>query len=439
MEKFGALFKLGLIYLYRYRRRYGFLCAALVFGFAVVTFITSIKDRMRDNVYYAAQSHYAGDIIAVGRDAGMYDTHLGQNEIAAVLDAARDAGIGPERTVMRTLFGNRGIVYYYGTAVRLKYVLGVDWEDEAFDRLDFAGEARIPAGAGAEGSENAVILSEPAADELGVRIGDGVTLEVETVRGQKNTGTFVVCGIVRDTSIFGYHKVYVSRTTLNRMTGLDDGDCSSVGFFLKDRRDAERKRAALQKALEGRVPTAPLVRDRTEYAEQGAVPWTGIRVFLLTLPVYLSEVSDLLNAVNIIAYFLFAMMLAIILVSAAVTYRLIIHERAKELGIMRAVGFYGGDLRGVLWTEAGALGAASLAAGFLLALVLSFCLSLVSFSWFPSFEIFMSGGKLTSLFLPKTMLINIASVFAALFAAVWFPAFAASRKPLPLLLSGEST
>ncbi|MCL2602501.1 MAG: hypothetical protein FWD91_06775, partial [Treponema sp.] len=64
MEKFFVLVKLGFKYLYRYRRRYSFLMAALVFCFAIVTFITSMKDGMYDNLYHTAQSHYAGDIVA---------------------------------------------------------------------------------------------------------------------------------------------------------------------------------------------------------------------------------------------------------------------------------------------------------------------------------------------------------------------------------------
>ena len=166
-------------------------------------------------------------------------------------------------------------------------------------------------------------------------------------------------------------------------------------------------------------------------------PWEGTRVFLYTMPVYLSEVSDLLGAMNIIAYFLYGMMLLIILVSAAVTYRLILHERSKEIGVMRTIGFYGGDLRMVLWAELFALGCAALLAGFLLAWILGQALTLLSFSWLPSFEIFMKDGKLISMYLPKTVIINIVSVFVVLSAATLVPAFRSSKKSLTGLLSGE--
>jgi ABC-type antimicrobial peptide transport system permease subunit len=131
------------------------------------------------------------------------------------------------------------------------------------------------------------------------------------------------------------------------------------------------------------------------------------------------------------------MMLLIIFVSAAVTYRLILHDRTRELGVMRALGFYGSDLRLVLWAEIFAVGIISLIAGFLFALILNWLVSFLSFSWFPSFEIFMKNGKLEALYLPKTMLVNAASLFLVLFAMALFPSFLASKKNLPGLLSGE--
>jgi ABC-type lipoprotein release transport system permease subunit len=434
MGRYLALFRLGIKYLYRYRRRYGFLLAALALGFAVVTLITSAKDGMSNNVYYSAQSHYAGDIVAAGYPAGISQRYLKEEEIAAILKAADAAGINTRYTVKRTLFGEKGVVYYNGAAIQLKYVIGSDWEGEThlFSKMSFDGPAELPAG------DDGIILSVPVAGKLGARLGDSLILETETIRGQKNTGVFIVRGIVRDTSIFGYYKVYVSRKSLNRLIGFRAEDCSTIGFFLDNPDATERQRKRFHAILSDQIQTGPLVYDRAELERETTQPWEGTMVFLHTMSVYLSEVSDLLGAMNIIAYFLYGMMLLIILVSAAVTYRLILYERSKEMGIMRAIGFCGGDLRMVLWAEMSALGCAALLIGFLLAWILGQVLALLPFSWIPSFEIFMKDGKLMSLYLPETMMINVASVFLVLFAAVSVPAFRSSQKSLSGLLSGES-
>ena len=432
-EKIIVLLKLALKYLNRYKRRYGFLFSALVFGFAVVTFITSIKDGMYNNAYYSAQSHYAGDITAVGYDytAGMQ--HMEENEISEIINTAESINLKPEHIVLRSLFREDGVVYFNGNSLWLKYIVGCDWESEEhlFSKMDFLFP-REAAG------DDGVILSAPVASRLGAVMGDSIIIEVDTIWGQKNTGVFIVRGIVKDSSIFGYYKVYISRLVLNRLLLFNDADCSSIGFFFASNSNIEQKRLSLQNALFDKIQMGPLVYDRDELLRERGKRTEGIRISLYTMPVYLSEISDLLDAMNILTYFIYGMMLLIIFVSAAVTYRLILHERAREMGIMRAIGFYGGDLRLVLWTEIAVLGIFSLIAGFLLAVLLSGAASFLSFSWFPSFEIFQKNGKLSVLYMPKTVLINAVLVFAALICASFFPSLRASKRKLLSLLSGEA-
>jgi len=440
MEKFLAVFRLGLKYLYRYRRRYIFFMAALVFCYAIVTVITSIKDGMYDSIYYNAQTHYAGDIVAVGYDDDTPADYLrlGQDEISAILNAAAGgadaggAGINPQHTILRTSIGAKGIVYFNGSAVQLKYLVGSDWDREMWllDKMSF----EEPYGAL---DDDSIILSVPVARLLGAKTGDSVIIEAGTRWGQKNTGIFFVKGIVKDSSIFGYYKAYISRLSLNRLIAYEDGECSSIGFFFADPGVAEQKRRQLQNILSGQLQIGPLVYNRDQISVEKSIPWKGVKVFLYTLPVYLSEISGLLDAINILAYLLYGMMLIIISVSAAVTYRLILHERAREMGIMRVIGFYGADLQLVLWSEIFVIGLISLAAGFLLALFLGWAVSLVSFSWFPGFEIFSRNGRLMPLYLPVTTLTNMLFICIVLFIMALFPSFRASRKNLPGLLSGE--
>ncbi|MCL2609954.1 MAG: ABC transporter permease [Treponema sp.] len=446
MDKTLALVRLGLKYLYRYRRRYGFLLAALTFSFTIVTLITSLRDGMYDNLYHAAQSHYAGDIVAVGYDSEIgRRQRMGEEEVRQILDAAELAGIRIDHTVLRTLHFMEAVVHFNGVAVSLRHLVGSDWDAEAamFARLDFEQ------GPEPEIGDDGILLSLPTARILGARLGDSVVLETEGHLGQKNTGLFIVRGIVRDATVFGYYKAYVSRLSLNRLLLYGDGDSSQVGFFLgggdgraspaRVNRDREALHAALGQIGDGRFELLPLVNNREEFNRERRNPVGDARVgvSLYTLAVYLSEVSDMLRAMNLMTYFLYTMMLLIIFVSAAVSYRLILHERTRELGVMRTIGFYGADLRLVLWVEVCGVGLVSIVAGFVLARLLSLGILLLSFSWFPSFEIFMRDGRLTALYLPGTVLLNVVSVFLLLAFAAIFPSFRASRRNLPELLRGE--
>jgi ABC-type lipoprotein release transport system permease subunit len=324
------------------------------------------------------------------------------------------------------------MLYYNGTAVRLKYVTGVDWENEAayFDNISYENPPTAPLG------DNEILISAPLAHTLSARPGDSLVLEVYTRTGQKNTGSFIVAGIVKDATIFGYHKSFLSRVALNRLIGNDPGDCSAVGLYFSDRRGIAKKQSLLRDELAKHIQTGPLVRNREELYRDPDGWISGVMVFVVTIPVFLSEVADLLGAMNILTYFLYVIMLLIILVSAAVTYRLILHERIREIGTMRAIGFYEKDIRHILLAETAGLAIISMAVGLILARLFAWGISFVSFSWFPGFDIFMKNGKLTALYLPKTMTLNSVAAFCMLFTAVWFPAFRQSRRPLPPMLSG---
>jgi len=436
MEKIILLINLGVKYLRRYRRRYAFLLAALVFCFAIVTFITSSKDSMYNNVYYSAQSHYAGDIIAVGYNNNIQFTHyIGNEQARSILEAVKESGINPVFTVKRTYFNDTGAVYFNGIPVIQKYVIGCDWENEEhlFSKMNFSSPVTSPL------HNDSIIISSPVAKHLNAKEGDIVTLEVTNNWGQKNTGQFTIDGIVQDTSIFGYFKAYISRVTLNRLISFKDDDCSVMGFFFNDASAVEKNRAVLQETLKKKTSTGPLVYNRAErdweLSEQWK--WNKTKIFLYTLPVYLSEIASLMDAMDLLTYLLYGVMLIIILVSASVTYRLILHERTKEIGVMRSIGFFSGDLRLVLWTEIFILGVISIAAGFLLSCLFSIAASFISFSWFPSFEIFLQNGRLTPLFLSGTVVLNIVLTMLILILAALIPAMRASNKNLPSLLSGE--
>ncbi|MDR3356431.1 MAG: FtsX-like permease family protein [Spirochaetaceae bacterium] len=435
--KVKELFNLSLKYVVSYRRRYRFLFSALVLGFCIISVIGSLKDGMADAIYYSAQNHYSGDIIIAGFEKELEaDHHIYAETVPLIRQKIEEAEINPDKEILRTMQNNAdNIIYYNGNAVPLKYVVGVDWDAEA----DYFGSLTFVEGGPPSGFDDGTILiSAPVAAYVGAHIGDLVLMETETLYGQKNTTFFTIGGIVDDRSLFGYYKSFVSRRALNAVIGFAADDCSTIGLFFKDRPGVEAKRKKLQAALEGVVPLRPLVYDRQAFSDEQDWNWTGVMFFLLTVPVYVSEVTQILQALNIIAYFLYVMMLLIILVSAGVTYRLILHERTKEIGTMRAVGFYAKDIRRVLLVEAFFLATVSLVTGLFITLFINWVVSRLSFSWFPSFEIFLKNGRLLAMYNPFATAFNVTAIYAILFLAVYTPSFSLSRGPLPEMLSGAA-
>jgi ABC-type lipoprotein release transport system permease subunit len=389
---------------------------------------------MADGIYYSARDHYSGDIIIAGFETGTKaDNHIEADAIPLIRRKIEEAGIRPDREVLRTMQNRDSVIHYNGGAVPVKYVTGVDWQNEK----DYLDSRSFAEGGGTDTfDERTMLVSVPIADYLGARTGDLVVLETETRTGQKNTAAFIVGGVIDDRSIFGYYKVFVSRTAINGIIGFDPEECSTIGLFFNDRSSVEGKRQRLQAALEGVLPIRPPVYNRDGFREAQDWNWDGVMLFLLTVSVYVSEVSQILGALNILSYFLYMMMLLIILVSAAVTYRLILRERLKEIGTMRALGVSGADVRKILSAEAFILATVSIIAGFALTLIVNQAISGLSFAWFPGFESFLRDGRLSAVYNPLATAFNIASVYVIMLIAVGVPSAQASRAPLPELLTG---
>ncbi|GMO26368.1 MAG: hypothetical protein Ta2F_01910 [Termitinemataceae bacterium] len=431
------IFKLSVKYLLRYKRRFSFLFSALTFGFCIVTVIVSLKDGMSDAVYSSAQGHYAGDIVFGGYDVDFgLKRHLDKDavdKINTALETARHKKeIDPVNIVYRTMLHAFNL-YYNGDALELKYLIGVDWENEKdyFDGLNYSGAGR------ANCDLRSIIISEPVAGRLGIKIGDSVLIELQDRFKQKNTAVLIVAAIVKDSSIFGYYKAFMDRSVLNQLIGFEQGECSLVGVYVKNKNTTEHSREVLQKELEDKIQLTPLVYTRDQWDKAEDVNNGKLITAILTLKVYISEISQILDAVNLLAAFLYVMMLLIILVSAGVTYRLILHERTKEIGTMRAMGAGESSVRAMLVIEALLLASAALVSGFILARLAAWGVSLISFSWMPSFEIFLKQGRLEAAYKITAILKNIAAVYIVVFVAVFFPVYKASVTPLPQILSGS--
>jgi putative ABC transport system permease protein len=413
-----------------HKKRYLFLMVALSFGIGVITTLTSIKEGMEQNLYYAAQSHYAGDIVILGDDKRIKEKHRIPDS-QKIIDLIEKIDLPIVKIIKRTQI-SKGTLYFNGAAVRQKYVFGVDWKEE----IDYFDSIEYTAVAGNPFAPQSIMISSPVAQELSVQLGDMLTLEVQAKSGQINTGAFIVGGIIDDSSIFGYYKSYISRVELNNLIKYTKEQSSAIGLYLAQGASIENVADILYKSLNDELKMAPLLKNRDELSRERKKSWTGVKYFILTLPVYLSEVSELLLAIELISYFLYILMILIIIVSVLVTYRLILHEREKEIGTMRAIAFTQGEIISLLMMEAFILFLLSLFIGFFMARITIFGISFFPLNWMPSIEIFMKNGKITAIYSWRTTLINSGIVLISLLPAVFWPVYNASKQPLAVVLTG---
>lgn len=420
-------------YLSGHYRRFIFLIIAVGFGFAIITTMTALYEGMYRNVYRAARQHYGGQLFVLGFHKQYGNMELIRDD-KTILQAIETLNKKPIRMVKRTLFFADGILYFAGNSSRQKYVYGVDWdiEKEEFAKLDYA----YGSSAGMTGT-NGILISLPVAKQIKAKIGDDIILKVRTKTGQSNTGTFIVRGIIRDESIFGYYKCFVDRRYLNSLLGLEKSDYSSLGLYYGKSVDIGKQAALLYTQLAKKLPMAPMIHTKEEYSFQLEQHWKGIRYFVMTLQIFVSQVADLLTAMERISYFLYIIIGIIVLVSISVTYKLIIHERMSEIGTMRAIGLQRSDILKILITEALFIFIISVVLGGVVSLLILWIISFFSFSFIPGFDIFMYKGRLLPYFTFNDIVTNIVLLAAIISPALWIPSFRASRLKLTIALSGD--
>jgi putative ABC transport system permease protein len=219
--------------------------------------------------------------------------------------------------------------------------------------------------------------------------------------------------------------------------GLAPGEYSALGLYLPRGVKPEKAAEKLYQSLSTRLPSVPAIWDKDEFKREAGAKWEGIRYFIVPLKMYISEVDDLLVAMNITSYVVFAMIVLIVLVSVNVTYKLVIYDRIREIATLRALGMQKRSIRAILLTEAFYLFIISLAGGLLLSGLFLLSVSLVSFSWIPGFEIFTRGGKLVGVIRLETLGLNALLLLGIVLPSALVPVFRASGISLPLALSKE--
>ncbi len=377
--------------------------------------MSSVFEGMYRNVYNSAKNHYGGDLIVLGFDKESGNMAL-INDEEKVIQAAEKAGIKGSRVLRRTSLFADGILYFEGNSSRQKNVTGVDFENEKeyFESLEI-----IEGSTDFKEKRKSILISDLSAEKLEVKAGDNIVLKSRTFKGQANTAEFVVSGIFKDRSIFGFYKCFIDIKSLNSLLAFDNEKCSTLGFMFDKPGDAVKAAPRLYNELEKiSLPLSPFIKDKNDYKYQLERDWKGIRYFVMTLPMFVSRIDELLSAMRAVSYFIYIAVSLIILVSISVTYRIIVNERTGEIATMKAIGFLKKDIYELFLFESVMIFILSLFSGFIASGIILKLISLFSFDSIPGFGIFLVKNHLTPVFTFKSFTLNI-----LIMAAVTFPSF----------------
>lgn len=386
----------------RQKRRSSLLALAMGFGMMIIILVSSFTAGLIETSQESFSSMLGGEIYISGE---------------ILLDSGRIGGrientTAPEAVLSRfggniEAFHKRSSVtgsFIFGSKKTTGTLYGVDLEKE-HDML--ASIELLEGSLEAAGQENGLILSESVIEEIGAELNERVLFSFRTVTGQANVGEFTIAAIIADGTSLGLNGLaYADISALNPLIGLEKEEYQSVSIRLKDIADMERLTDGIEEALAGLAPIKAEKADGGGFGPAGHGPmaaffssgeeevWEGTRFTVRNLNDYLSFVTEIVDVLNMVGYGLFVCLLLITMVGLLNTFRMIMIERTREIGTMRAIGLLQKDVHRLFLLESLMLSIRGILAGTAGAIVLGGAVSLITFSSENRLSLLLRNGHI---------------------------------------------
>lgn len=418
--------RIALRNLLRQKARYRLLGLAIVFGCAIITVVYGALGGMRQSLEDKAKIYYGGDFSILGNVKGRDLIIENPPELIGALEALPGK---PVRVSPRIDYRSNVFVCFGGNSVHLRMVTGVAWDREERNFGTFDYVAGGPEGM--KGSKG-ILISAPVAKMLGARVGDDLLLLVDTTTGQRNSANLALRGIYKDSSLFGYYTSYMDIDALRDTVRAEPGSATYVGGYFQGTGRSSFSLKKIQAALEKKLPMFPLVAAKSDLSGiRDASDWTGVKYSLIGLGSHIAQINQVVEVLTILLLALAGLLMGTVVLGVVNTYRVIVFERTKEIGTMRAIGMQRPEVVRIFLTEAGLLAVAASVLGVALGIGALGLLSIANLSWLPGFDVFLSNGHIAWAMAPGEMLAVAAVMLAAVLAAAAGPsARAASIEPV---------
>jgi putative ABC transport system permease protein len=421
----------------RQKRRTFLLGGAIAFGITIVTLINGFAGSFVENVSENFSNILAGHIFV----EGIEKTPAGR-EIRRIADDDTLLSVVENQDLSATFVSKRseftGALIFQGESIR-QSVVGVDWEEEEYlrERLVLtSGEFDDMLTRNDRGERNGIILTEVIAEALNVQIGDRVIASMRTINGQQNVGEFVVRAISFDPGLFGQLSAYADLSYVNQLLTLEPGQYQTLGIFLTGIELIDEEVERYYEALRLRVD---VFERNTEDEDENPVEalfeqadeqtWEGVRYRVYTLNDVLSEVDQVVRLLNGTALVILLVLFFIIMVGITNTFRMIMYERIKEIGTMRALGMQRSRVLGLFLLEAFFLAMGGVIAGLVLAGVIMLIVSQIYIGLDSTIFILLKNGYFTFTVRPLQVILNTAVVAGLTILAALLPSRRAANLP----------
>lgn len=422
----------------RQKRRSTLLAAAMGFGLMVIILVQSFTTGLVSTAQDSFSSMLGGHIYISGEmlsESGRTIPRIDDTEpIDEVLPQFEDSIASYQKRSSAD-----GMFIFNSTTTRGR-LYGVDWREEAHLRESLEVIAGELSGLS---DTHRLVISESLAQELGLILNERVIFSFKTVTGQANVGEFTISAIVRDGDNFGIGGMaYADREILNSLLGMEAGEYQSLNIRLKDISTMKAVAAGFEREIAKLAPVkvteeadagpmgmakAGPMRMMSSFGSAVEESWEGTRFTVKTLDDYMGMISQLVGVLNGIALGLFFVLLLITMVGLVNTFRMIMIERTREIGTMRAVGVSRRSVRTLFLWEALFLSLKGSFYGITAAAVLGTMIRLIPFSPEGGLRLMLQEGHVRMPIEPVSIIAATLILSGAVLAATWMPARKASR------------
>ncbi|MCR4734360.1 MAG: ABC transporter permease [Treponema sp.] len=434
----NKILNLALRNLTRQKRRNIILAIAIAFGFFVVTVIDGFTTGMVGNLENMITQLTGGTVLIAGYEKLPPEE---EGKKSTLVNIVRD------REYIKNIVEENDIKYRYFSCYTLaagqmifngkkslSTVYGRDLTEEALlDSFQFIS-------GGVENLTNpyAMVISDKTAESMNLQVGDQIIFKTSTIYGQANVVDFTIAGIIKSNSIMNTLQSYVHIDTLNQIVGIPEGGYSTFTIFLKNKNDQAAVANKIENLIreDGMNVSSRLQAIKTNPANIGRgiekqflgeeEQWDGVKYAVETLYDEIPAIKIVLNVVHVVTTVILIVILLIVMVGVANTYRMVLYERIREIGTMRALGMTGKDTGRVFTVEAVILCIIGALAGVILASITMGIVHLIPINS-ETIEFFLDNGHFSFTLSPLSIILQYLILIILTTIAVHGSAKQASR------------
>lgn len=381
---------LSLRNLSRQKRRNAILAIAIAFGFFVVTAIDGLTTGMVGNLEDQITQLTGGTVLIQGLEWNPAETEGGKPYVTNIV---RD------KNYIRNIVDTNKVDYKYVSCYSMAggqfifngkksmvQIYGRDLDDEhLIDSFKFASGGIEKTLADPYG----LIISDKTAESMNIEVGDQLIFTTTTIHGQNTVVDLTITGIIESNSFMNSMMAYCDIETLNNLIGIPEGGYSTFTIFLNNKNEQTKVANLIEEKIrqDGVNVSSRFEAMKTNPANIGkgiekqfdpkTNEWEGVKYGVETLYDEVPAIKSVLGIVHTVTTIILLVILLIVMVGVSNTYRMVLYERIREIGTMRALGMNGKDTRKVFTYEAVILCILGALAGLLFAVIVMAIIHLI--------------------------------------------------------------